>query len=167
VEKKVIRRRFWRLALRRQPFLALCGLVLTLVLGGCSKPEQMVDLRKLKELKDWQAVALSNMLNKPADAVCVVRPYLTEVYEDVPFRDLINAHLKATKYETNESEWAFVFVYGDSVTVQKFGGYDDRLGLANGHPIVPKTFKAVECTKIDRARIMKIPGPAVILGEDR
>jgi hypothetical protein len=137
------------------------------MLAGCSKPEQMVDLRKLQGLKEWQAVPLSNMLNKPADAVCVVRPYLTEVYEDVPFRDLINAHLKATKYETNESKWAFVFVYGDAVTVQKFGGYDDRLGLANGDPTVPKTFKAVECTKVDRARIMKIPGPAVILGEDR
>src|SRR5712691_4218567 len=107
-----LEQRFWRLALLPQPYLVLCGLVLTLVLGGCSKPAQMVDIRKLKELKDWQAVALSDMLNKPADAVCVVRPYLTEVYEDVPFRDQINAHLKATKYQTNESEWAFAFVHG-------------------------------------------------------
>jgi hypothetical protein len=162
-----LEQRFWRLALLPQPYLVLCGLVLTLVLGGCSKPAQMVDIRKLKELKDWQAVALSDMLNKPADAVCVVRPYLTEVYEDVPFRDQINAHLKTTKYQTNESEWAFAFVHGDSVTVQKFGGYGDRLGLGNGHPIVPRTFKAAECAKVDRARILKVPGPAVILGEDR
>jgi hypothetical protein len=32
---------------------------------------------------------------------------------------------------------------------------------------VPRTFKAVECTKLDRARIMKIPGPALIFGEEQ
>lgn len=141
-------------------------LVFALVLGSCSKPEQMVDLRKLRELRDWQTVPLRDMLNKSADSVCVVGPYLTEVYKEVPFRDRINAHLRATNFANGEGEWAFIFVLGDDIVVQKFSDYRDRLYFAATHPNLPRTFRAVECATIDRARMTKVPGPAVILGED-
>lgn len=153
---------------RCRSFLAFCSLVVGLVLNSCSKPEpQIFDTAKLKSLNDWQAVPLSSMLNNPVDAVCILIAYEVSVHEDVPYNDRMNAHLRATKYASDERDWAFVFARGDAVTVQKFHGRGRGLDLETGHPSLPRTFKAVRCTTIDRARIMKIPGPAVILGEDR
>lgn len=153
-------------------FLIFC--CFALVLGVVAmlfdwEPEdpQLIDPRKLRALTDWQAVHLSSVLNRPVDAVCVLVGYQPSVFDDVPYRDRMNAHLKATKYASDEKDWAFVFIHGETVTVQKFHGLARGLDLLTGHRNLPKTFKAVTCTTIDRARIMKIPGPTVILGEDR
>ncbi|MPZ32567.1 MAG: hypothetical protein GEV13_16475 [Rhodospirillales bacterium] len=147
-------------------FNALCGLLIAAAFVGCSKSQETVDLKKLKELGDFQTVPLSRVLNKPVEVVCVPGIYQTELRNDGPFRDRVNALLENANFGIfGESNWFFVF--GDSVTVQKIYAHRDQLYLTTGDAGLPSTFKPVECTTVDRARIMKVRGSVVSLGEER
>lgn len=125
-------------------------------------------MEKLKELKDLQTAPLSQVLNKPVEVVCALRPFQTMLYSDGPFRDRVNFLLAKVNFGiVAENDWAFVFVLGDSVSVQKVNGYQDDLYLATGNAGLADTFKPIECTTIDRARIVKVSRSVVCLGEER
>lgn len=146
----------------------LCVALIAAALVGCSKPQQTVDLKKLKELGDLQAIPLSQALNKPVEVVCALGIYQIELREDGPFRDRVNALLKNANFGLfGENIWFFVFVLGDSVTLQKINAFRDQLYLVTDDAGLPSTFKPVECTTVDRARIMKVRESLVTLGEER
>lgn len=132
------------------------------------RKQEMVDLKKLRELGEFQTVPMSQMLNRPAELVCVLGVYQLEVREDGPFRDRVNALLKKANFGIfGERTWFFVVVHEDSATVQKIYEQRDQLYLATRGAGLPGNLKPVECTTADRARIMKVRESVVSLGEDR
>jgi hypothetical protein len=144
--------------------IAMIGIIALLVDGK----QETVDLKKLRELGELQTVPVSQVLNKPAELVCVLGIYQVEVWEDGPFRDRVNALLKNAKFGIfGERTWFFVVVHDDSATVQKIYEHRDKLYLARGGAGLPGTFKPVECTTVDRARIMKVRESMVSLGGER
>jgi hypothetical protein len=149
-------------------FNALCGLLIAAAFVGCSKSQEAVDLKKLRELGNLQTVPVSQVLNKPAEVVCVLGIYQIRLRDDGPFRDRVNALLKNVDFGFfGERTWFFVFVLGDSATVQEINEYRDQLSPRIGDAGLPSTFKPIECTTVDRARIMKVREAVVILGEER
>lgn len=163
-------------------FLVLCatafGLGVIAVLGVfavhgvigllVASEQKIVDLKKLRELGELQTVPVSQVLNKPVELVCVLGIYQLEVWEDGPFRDRVNALLKNANFGIfGEGTWFFVVVHGNSATVQKIYEHRDQLYLARGGAGLPGTFKPVECTTVDRARIMKVRELVISLGEER
>lgn len=146
---------------------ALLWGLLVAVLGFCAKPQQTVDLNKLKELKDFQTVPLSSLIDKPVDVVCALGPFQTALHREGAFRDRINPLLTNVDFGlVLENSWTLVFVTGHSISLQKINGYLDGLYFPTGGIGLPSTFKSVECTTISRACIMKVPGPVVGLGEE-
>ena len=144
--------------------IAMIGIIALLVDGK----QEIVDLKKLRELGELQTVPVSQVLNKPAELVCVLGIYQLEVWEDGPFRDRVNALLKNANFGIfGERTWFFVVVHDDSATVQKVYEHRDQLYLATGGAGLPGTLKPVECTTFDRARIMKVRKSVVSLGEER
>jgi hypothetical protein len=130
--------------------------------------QKMVDLKRLRELGELQTVPVSQVLNKPAELVCVLGVYQLEVWEDGPFRDRVNALLKNANFGIfGEGTWFFVVVHDDSATVQKIYEHRDQLYLARAGAGLPDTFKPVECTTVDRARVMKVRESMISLGEER
>jgi len=130
--------------------------------------QEIVDLKQLRELGELQTVPVSQMLNKPVELVCVLGVYQLEVWEDGPFRDRVNALLKNANFGIfGERTWFFVVVHDDSATVQKIYEHRDQLYLGRGGAGLPGTLKPVECTTVDRARIMKVRESVVSLGEER
>src|SRR5215204_2083245 len=144
--------------------IAMIGIIALLVDGK----QEIVDLKKLRELGELQTVPVSQVLNKPAELVCVLGIYQLEVWEDGPFRDRVNALLKNANFGIfGERTWFFVVVHDYSATVQKIYEHRDQLYLARGGAGLPGTFTPVECTTVDRARIMKVRESVVSLGEER
>jgi hypothetical protein len=144
--------------------IAMIGIIALLVDGK----QEIVDLKKLRELGELQTVPVSQVLNKPAELVCVLGIYQLEVWEDGPFRDRVNALLKNANFGIfGERTWFFVVVHDDSATAQKIYEHRDQLYLARGGAGLPGTFTPVECTTVDRARIMKVRESVVSLGEER
>lgn len=144
--------------------IAMIGIIALLVDGK----QEIVDLKKLRELGELQTVPVSQVLNKPVELVCVLGVYQLEVWEDGPLRDRVNALLKNANFGIfGERTWFFVVVHDDSATVQKIYEHRDQLYLARGGAGLPGTFKPVECTTVDRARIMKVRESVVSLGEER
>lgn len=149
-------------------FKALCGLLIAAVFVGCSKSQEAVDLKKLRELGNLQTVPISEVLNKPAEVVCVLGVYQIRLYDDGPIRDRVNALLENVNFGIfGERTWFFVVVHDDSATVQKIYEHRDQLYLATNGAGLPDSFKPVECTTVDRARIMKVRESVVSLGEER
>jgi hypothetical protein len=144
--------------------IAMIGIIALLADGK----QEIVDLKKLRELGELQTVPVSQVLNKPAELVCVLGIYQLEVWEDGPFRDRVNALLKNANVGLfGERTWFFVVIHDDSATVQKIYEHRDQLYLARGGASLPSAFKPVECTTVDRARIMKVRESVVSLGEER
>lgn len=149
-------------------FKALCGLLIAAAFVGCSKSQEAVDLKKLRELGNLQTVPISEVLNKPAEVVCVLGVYQIRLYDDGPIRDRVNALLENVNFGIfGERTWFFVVVHDDSATVQKIYEHRDQLYLATNGAGLPDSFKPVECTTVDRARIMKVRESVVSLGEER
>ncbi len=157
-------------------FLAFCttafGLGVIAMIGVIAMlvdwKQEMVDLKKLSELGELQIVPMSQVLNKPVELVCVLGVYQLEVREDGPFRDRVNALLKKANFGIfGERTWFLVVVHDDFATVQKVCEHRDQLYLATDSAGLPGTFKPVECTTVDRARIMKVRKSVVSLGEER
>jgi hypothetical protein len=111
---------------------------------------------------------MGQVLNKPVELVCVLGIYQLEVREDGPFRDRVNTLLKNASFGiVGERTWFFVVVHDDAATVQKVYEHRDQLYLATGGAGLPGTFKPIECTTVDRARIMKVRNYEIRLGEER
>jgi hypothetical protein len=146
----------------------LCGLIIAAAFVGCSKPQETVELRNLKELGVSQVAPLSKMLNEAVEVVCVLGIYQTQLRDDGPFRDRVNALLTKANFGIfGKGTWYFVFVLGDSVSLQKIEAYRDQLHLMTDDAGLPSTFKPVECTTVDRARIMKVRESVIGFGEER
>ena len=144
--------------------IAMIGIIALLV----DWKQELVDLKKLRELGELQTVPVSQVLNKPVELVCVLGVYQPEVQENGPFRDRVNALLKNARFGIfGKGTWFFVVVHDDSATVQKIYEHRDQLYLARGGAGLPGTFKPVECTTVDRARIMKVRESVISLGEER
>jgi hypothetical protein len=144
--------------------IAMLGIVTLLV----DWRQEIVDLKKLRELGERQTAPMSQVLNKPAEVVCVLGVYQREVRDDGPFRDRVNALLKNASFGfPGKGTWFFVLVFGDSVAVQQINALPDQLYLARDGAGLPSTFTSVECTTVDRAHIMKVREAVVILGEER
>lgn len=130
--------------------------------------QEIVDLKKLRDLGEPQTVPISQLLNKPVELVCVLGIYQRDVRDDGPLRDRVNALLKNANFGfPGKGTWFFVLVFGDSVTVQRINALPDQLYLAPDSAGLPSTFRPVECTTVDRARIMKVRKAVVSLGEER
>lgn len=130
--------------------------------------QETVDLKKLRELGELQIVPMRQVLNKPVELVCVLDNYQLKVREDGPFRDRVNALLKNANFGIfGRRTWFFVLVLGDTATVQNIHAPRDQLYLTNDDAGLPSTFKPVECTTVDRARIIKVRKFVVSLGEER
>jgi hypothetical protein len=143
--------------------IAMIGIALVV-----DRKQEIVDLKKLRELGELQTVPVSQVLNKPVELVCVLGVYQLEVWDEGPFRDRVNALLKNANFGIfGKRTWFFVVVHDDSATVQKIYEHRDQLYLARGGAGLPGTFKPVECTTVDRARIMKVRESMVSLGEER
>lgn len=108
------------------------------------------------------------MIKKPAEAVCVLTPYRDALDEREPLSRQVNAHLRAMKYAGGEGDAAFVFVNGETVTVQTFR-MSSRLRIIPHHEGVPRNFRSVDCTRVARALVTKVDSfvPALILREER
>lgn len=162
--------------------LMLCaaafGLVVIATLGVIAMPsiiallvdrkQEVVDLKKLRELGDRQTVPVRQILNKPVEVVCALGIYQRRVDDDGPLRERVNALLKNASFGfPGKGTWFLALVFGDSVTVQQVNALPDQLYLARDGAGLPSTFKPVECATIDRARIMKVREAVVVLGEER
>lgn len=165
-------------------FLVFCaaafGLVVIAILGVIAMPgiiaflvdwkqeQKIVDLNKLRDLGELQTAPVGQILKTPAELVCVLGIYQLEVRDDGPLRDRVNALLKNANFGIfGERTWFFVVVHGDTAIVQKIYEHRDQLYLATGSTGLPDTFKPVECTTVDRGRIMKVRESMVSLGEER
>lgn len=138
------------------------------IIASVDRKHEIVDLTRLSELRELQAVPMSQVLNTPVELVCVLGVYQLEVREDGPFRDRVNALLKNARFGIfGERIWFFVVVQGDTATVQQVNEHRDQLSLATDRAGLPNTFEPVECTTVDRARIMKVRESVVSLVEER
>ena len=128
----------------------------------------MVDPKDLKNIKLGEVVRLSEMLKKPAEGVCVLTPYRGRLDEDEPLSRQVNTHLTAINYfgDTDGAQ-AFVFVSGDTVTVQAVS--TPGVNIVAHHEGVPRTFKPVQCTTVARALLTKVDSfvASLLLGEER
>lgn len=125
-------------------------------------------MKKLRELGNLQTVPVSGVLNEPAEVVCVLGVYQIRLYDDGPFRDRVNALPEKVNFGIfGERTWFFVVVHDDTATVQRIYEHRDQLYLATNGAGLPDSFKPVECTTIDRARIMKVREAVVSFGEER
>src|SRR5215204_2122630 len=122
-------------------FSCCCSLsVLTFAAG--SRAQQFLEPKQLQHITVGEIVAVKNLVRRPFDAVCVLYPYQPWLHEREPLSQKVNAHLVAVKYVADEGHWAFVFVDGPTVTVEKFARPPD---IASGDASLPRTFKARSC----------------------
>src|SRR5262245_43867990 len=107
----------------------------------------------------WPAMTLAG---------CILAPYRDRIDENKPFAREVNAHLTAMKHQGDEDHWAFVFMRGDHVRVQRFKR--GKLDVNSGHESLPRTFGAVGCTAVSKAMLIKYEvygRPTLILGVNR
>jgi hypothetical protein len=128
----------------------------------------MIDPRDLENIKLGEVVPMSEMLKRPADAVCVLTAYRDRLDEEKePLGHQVNAHLAATNFTLHEGRWALAFVSNDKVSMQTFK--ERTHYVVPRHEGVPRNFKPIDCTSVARALVTKVEfvGPALIFGEER
>lgn len=154
-------------------FLVFCCFALVLgvvamLLDREPKDPQLIDPKDLQNIKLGEVIRLDGLLKKPAEAVCVLTPYRSRLDEREPLSRLVNAHLKAIKYfGDTEGAQAFVFVNGDTVTVQPVRA--PGVTIVAHHEGALRLVKPVQCTLVTRAVLTKVDSfvPSLILGEAR
>ena len=128
---------------------------LMLIVSWDSRAQQVIDQRELENIKVGEVVRLNGLLKKPAGTVCVLYPYQTSLHEKGSLGRQINTHLEAVNYSADEGHWAFVFVDGDNVSVQRFRR-SERLDIRSGHESLPLGFRPLNCTTVAQAGVAKV-----------
>lgn len=154
------------MSIRHATVLVLCCLALMV---GCKPNDpQVIDPKDLQAIRLDEVVRVQGLLKRPAEAVCVLTPYVARLDETEPLSRQVNAHLAAIDYfGADDSAQAFVFVNGDTVTVQRVNATGVDLGA--WHEGVLRVIKPVQCTAVAQAVLMKVDPfvPTLILGEAR
>jgi hypothetical protein len=155
------------LASRRSFWAGICWGFLALIVGCSPKEPEMIDPRDLEKIKLGEVVRMSEMLKRPAEAVCVLAAYRDRLDETEPFSRQVNAQLTAMNFTLHEGGWALAFVNGAKVDVQTFKQRHHY--MVTWHEGVPRNFKPVHCTSVARALVTKVDNfwPALIIGEER
>jgi hypothetical protein len=85
-----------------------------------SKPEgqQLIDPSDLDKINVGEVVRLRELLQEPAEQVCLLTPYRDRLDETEPLSHQVNPHLNAMNLMLHDNGFALVFINGDKVSVQ-------------------------------------------------
>lgn len=101
------------------------------------------------------------LLEQRFDSLCVMGPYQDKLYQNVPVRDGINAHLSDIAYVGGESDWALVLVRSADIEVLRFtrsATLDLLLASETQPPPIgelPEHFMPASCVDGNAARFAK------------
>jgi len=112
-----------------------------------------------------EVIRLRDLLEQPAQHVCLLAPYRDRLEENEPLSRQVNAHLVAMNLTLHDSGFALVIVNGDKVNVQILSVA--RHNIMFWHEAVQRIAKPLGCAQVDRVLVTRTYDGWLVFGEER
>jgi len=154
--------RLSRLHILTRNIFALTVLTLIIFITGCDiqvKKTSLIEEYIINKMEIGSVVKINSMGVNAAEKVCILGPYQSKVYEEIPERQKINDYLHQIGYLDPGDNWTLVMVTKTSIDlIRVWEGNAHYFNLFLGFdlsPPPPDNFETVGCASYEHAAIFK------------